>query len=265
MEAKAGAKGNHLRHSPPLLRRKRRAGQGSGGFLPNEKPSEGLSVTVHGSRLDARLFPIPVPAVSDLHHFYHIYADGDWRQPVEEHLHALAASGLAAAKGFSFKVGLVGSDRNAAAVRDCLNVSPIPWTEVAHSRAGWEQVTLGALARESHTLDGFAFYAHTKGASSPTRFNTEWRRRMTHFTVWRWRDALQSLETHHAYGCHWMKLQEFWLFGGNFWWTRMAFLRLLPPVGTNSRWAAEGWIGLLQKYVDGFSACDPAGPFPGKV
>jgi hypothetical protein len=203
--------------------------------------------------------------VARLHHFYHIYADGGWREPVQEHLQALKTSGLETEEDFSFNVGLVGSDRNRAAVRDFLNVHAIEWREIASSEEGWEQVTLSVLARESHRLEGYVFYAHTKGASAPSRFNTAWRQRMTYHTVMRWREALLSLETNHAYGCHWMQLKGNWLFGGNFWWTRMCHLRLLPPPGVHSRWSAEGWIGLLRRYIDGFAACDPAGPFPGKI
>lgn len=203
--------------------------------------------------------------MAQLHHFYHIYADGEWREPVEEHLQALKTSGLGAEVGFTLSIGLVGNDDNTALVRAYLNGHSIRWTEIAWRQQGWEQVTLSVLARESHRLEGFVFYAHTKGASTPSRFNTAWRQRMTYHTVACWREALLSLETHHAYGCHWMKLQNSWLFGGNFWWTRMCHLRLLPPPGKHSRWAAEGWIGLLPRYIDGFAACDPAGPFPGKI
>ncbi len=204
--------------------------------------------------------------VGEIHHFYHIYADGEWRVPLREHLEALEISGLSAEKGFSFNIGIVGSDQNIAAVRQFLGDGSIPWREVEASQKGWEQVTLSVLARESHILEGFAFYAHTKGASTPSRFNTAWRQRMTYYTVTRWREALLSLQTHHAYGCHWMLLEgRQWLFGGNFWWTRMSHLRLLPPPPTGSRYAAEGWIGLLPHYIASFSACDPAGPFPGKI
>ncbi len=168
-------------------------------------------------------------------------------------------------KTFHSTSASVGNDRNTAAVREFLNDHSIGWREVAASQKGWEQVTLNALSRQSHTLEGFVFYAHTKGAFTPSRFNADWRHRMTFYTVTRWREALLSLETHHAYGCHWMQLEGFWLFGGNFWWTRMSHLRLLPPPGTHSRWAAEGWVGLLPRYIAGFTACDPAGPFPGEI
>jgi hypothetical protein len=216
-------------------------------------------------RLNAIRAGFSFQCLTEIHHFYHVYADGKWQEPVAEHLLALVASGLARADGFLFKIGLVGSEKNAAAVRDFLTRQAIPWREVNWCREGWEQVTLSALARESQTAQGVAFYAHTKGAFVSGPFNTEWRRRMTDYTVTRWRDALRSLETHQAYGCHWMKLGDHYLFGGNFWWARMSDLRLLPPPQTHSRWAAEGWIGQLPRYLPKFSVCDPAPPFPGKI
>lgn len=203
--------------------------------------------------------------MENVYHFYHIYADGGWQSAVEQHLEALGGSGLIRENGFSFNVGFVGTEENVAAARAFLDRRAGPWREVAANRQGWEQVTLSALAEKSKTSDGFVFYAHTKGAASPSKFNTAWRQRMTLHTVAHWRDAVKSLETCHAYGCHWMNLEGFWLFGGNFWWTRMEYVRLLPPLQLHSRWAAEGWVGLLPKYIEGFSACDPAGPFPGKI
>jgi hypothetical protein len=121
------------------------------------------------------------------------------------------------------------------------------------------------LARESHLLEGIVFYAHTKGAGTPAPYNADWRRRMTYHTVTQWREARKSLASHHAYGCYWMQLAGSWLFGGNFWWTQMSYLRALSPPQTHSRWAAESWIGLLPQYIPDFTVCDPAGPFPGKI
>ena len=62
-----------------------------------------------------------------------------------------------------------------------------------------------------------------------------------------------------------MQLQGNWLFGGNFFWTQMFYLRLLPPPGKDTRWQAEGWIGQLPRVIEGFEAFDPAPPFAGKI
>lgn len=85
--------------------------------------------------------------MADLHHFYHIYADGEWQEPVEEHLEALRASGLGKEDGFSLNVGLVGNESNITAVRKFLSNQSIRWAEIASSQEGWEQVTLEVLAR----------------------------------------------------------------------------------------------------------------------
>src|SRR5690349_21247965 len=79
-------------------------------------------------------------SIPELHHFYHIYADGAWREPVEEHLEALETSGLAAQKNFLLNVGLVGKDENSGLVRTFLNRHCQQWNEIASSRDGWEQV-----------------------------------------------------------------------------------------------------------------------------
>jgi hypothetical protein len=199
-----------------------------------------------------------------IHHYYHIYAAGAWQEPVREHIRALTESGLSRRESFSLHVGIVGREEDANAVRRLLD-DAVKWAEIGRSEEGWEQLTLGALARDSHSNDGLAVYAHTKGAHTPNRFNTDWRRRMTYFTITKWRDAVAALETHAAYGCHWMQLEGNWLFGGNFWWTHMSHLRLFPPPKLDTRWQAEEWIGQLPQYVPEFRVCDPAPPFPGRV
>ena len=199
-----------------------------------------------------------------VHHYYHVYADGAWEEAVEEHTSALRESGLAAYPGFLLNVGLVGSEQNRTAVLQYLAAIKLKSRLVASQPAGWEQVTLHALAQDSWRHDGFAFYAHTKGASVQTRFNTAWRRRMTHFNVTKWRAAVGSLRTVDAYGCHWMELQGNWIFGGNFWWTHMRHLRLIGTPKMDNRWNAEGWIGTLRHHIP-LKVCDPAPPFPGQV
>lgn len=199
-----------------------------------------------------------------IHHYYHIYAAGAWQEAVQEHVTALRETGLSDEESFSLHVGIIGRDDDVAAVRKCLD-DAIDWSEIDHSEDGWEQLTLGALAQDSHSKEGLALYAHTKGAHMLSRFNTEWRRRMTHFTIAQWREAVAALETHALYGCHWMQLEGNWLVGGNFWWTHMSHLRLLPPPKVETRWQAEEWIGQLPHYVSHFRVCDPAPPFPGKI
>ncbi len=203
--------------------------------------------------------------VTPIHHYYHVYADGAWHGPITEHVEALRSSGLAARAGFSFHVGMVGRTENVETVRRYLDTTDLSWSLIASAAAGWEQLTLSALTRDSRVKDGLVLYAHTKGAYSPSRFNTDWRQRMTHFNVIRWADAVASLAKCHAYGCHWINLDGNWVFAGNYWWTRMEHLRLMGPPTFENRWKAEEWIGHLPEYIPNFKAYDPAGPFPRKI
>jgi hypothetical protein len=210
-----------------------------------------------GLQVEIRMIPI--------HHYYHIYADGAWEDPVREHSDALRESDLADYPGFLLHIGLVGSKENAQKVRDYLSTKDLAWHLIGWRETGWEQLTLSAVAHDCQQTEGLVFYAHTKGAHDPTRFNIAWRKRMTYFNVTRWKDAVQRLDNCTAYGCHWMEVEGSWIFGGNFWWTHMEHLRLLGPVRTDNRWKAEEWIGHLRDHIEDFRAYDPAGAFPGKI
>lgn len=181
-------------------------------------------------------------------HFYHVWSDGHWQQPVAEHLDALDEAEFS---GY-FAVGIVGSNRNRAEVmREILGRRPI--NRVAIAREGFEQVTLTDLHRYAAKRDGAVMYAHTKGAHDNTEFRAAWRWSMTSQVVQRWRENIAELEAgHDAVGCHWLTETEFPgivadtpfpMFGGNYWIASTEYLRQLPaPAG--DRYAAEAWIGL---------------------
>lgn len=179
-----------------------------------------------------------------LAHFYHVYADGAWEAPVDEHLHALTVSGLLDNLDDLF-VGIVGLPENRALVR-----KQFPAVVVAEADTGWEQLTLAKLQEYAMNHEGKIFYAHTKGAHQPDEYRSQWRKAMTHDTVTRWRDCVDALNFVGVAGPYWMESQEpehkdhQKFFGGNYWWARTNYLRALPPVRMEHRWQAEGWIGL---------------------
>lgn len=180
-----------------------------------------------------------------IRHYYHVYADGTWQDPVAEHLSALAGSALWP----HITVGIVGGKTNRARVREALSVVPVDaWVE---ADTGWEQVTLAALRRDlTRGIGGPVLYAHTKGASDSSLINVTWRRSMTRRVVGGWRNCLDHLADVDAVGCHWLTpaeyptLVESPFFGGNFWWANTDYLRTLPPLRRDTRWDAESWIGL---------------------
>ena len=187
-------------------------------------------------------------------HFYHIYANGAFEAPVREHVKELKESGLLDALD-SVRIGIVGSEENRSLVLEFLNELNIRFRVTATAETGWEQVTLRKVHSFAKTNDAYVFYAHTKGAYSQDRLAREWRVSMTHDTVTRWRECVESLKRVEAAGAYWLKsgheehADHNFFFAGNFWWARTDYLRRLPPVKNKTRYQAEGWIGLRSPSV----------------
>lgn len=193
-----------------------------------------------------------------LAHFYHVWADGNWRVPLAEHLAALDESGF---RGV-FAVGLIGASENRAAVIDALKDRWAPEI-VAEGLSGFEAATLNAARAYAKSYDGAVLYAHTKGAATVEPFRDRWRRSMTDRVVRGWEFNLSALRTVDAIGCHWLTEAEHpgmfgpmtvpaegsGFFGGNFWMARCDYLRTLPPCEDEPRWRCESWIGLNKPKV----------------
>ena len=150
-------------------------------------------------------------------HFYHVYADGDWKKPLGLHLAALKHTGLLSALS-GFFVGIVGSEENREDVKEV-----IPATLIAEADTGWEQVTLEVLHDFAAWNDGQVFYAHTKGAWSNSDLAKAWRESMTYDCVVRWRECVNALTMVDAVGPYWLKSDEpehrehEFFFAGNYW------------------------------------------------
>lgn len=183
----------------------------------------------------------------DIHHFFHVFAGGDWERPVAEHLDALERSGLG--RGMrSFNVGVVGPPDDRTAVLAVLEGwRPLDLLAVADD--GWEQVTLGAMWWWARHHDGLICYTHTKGAGNHADINDEWRRDMEHHNVFEWRRIVDAFEAGaQVAGAHWITdpaSSHAGMFGGNFWWTRAELLRQGCRPGNDYRHRAEEWLGDL--------------------
>jgi len=185
-----------------------------------------------------------------LSHFYHIFADGDWTEPVLEQVDTL----LKAEFTGPVYLGLVGEKFWREAAADAF--SPLPdVTVAAEADEGYEQVTINALREWVQTNDGACMYAHTKGSSDVTKFRADWRRSMCLRVIDNWRSNLEALESYDAVGCHWLTPDAFPnairtpFFGGNFWMARCDYLRSLPEPPSRSRFDAERWIGMGEPRV----------------
>lgn len=183
------------------------------------------------------------------HHFYHIYADGKWQEPVEEHIRALRY-GLHE-NLTTFAVGLVGSQENRNKVKAYMDSTGLKYTIAAEADSGWEQETQRPMWEFSKVNDGVILYAHTKGAYDNNEVNIRWRRSMTFWNIVRWADCVEKLKTHGSVGCHWiypmisMPEHKYGnpMYAGTFWWTHCEMMRnwMSPPL--THRWEAEGYMG----------------------
>lgn len=191
-----------------------------------------------------------------LHHFFHVYADGNWPEPVSEHCDALVRYGLFAALD-SWHVGFVGTQANVAAAQATLDTLTPGYTVAAEVEQGWEQETLEPLWKWSAWNDGAVLYCHTKGASRSDPIDRPWRRSMTYETVVNWQHPVGLLEGGvKVAGSHWHTAAGSVLgpdfgvsgmFGGNFWWARCDAIRLNCPPDRTHRYAAEHWLGQLSE------------------
>lgn len=175
-----------------------------------------------------------------LAHFYHVYSDGGWLLPAEEHAKALADSGLREALA-GFYLGVVGADTESP-VELFRDYGLDPHVR-AHAETGWEHVTLAALRNHAVVYPGYLFYAHTKSAHDASAINVGWRKDMCFQNVIRWRECVAHLDSGtDIVGAHYID-DGHRFFGGNYWWASSRYVRSLPPLTYHSRWCAEYWIG----------------------
>lgn len=187
-------------------------------------------------------------------HFYHLYADGDWRTPAEEHFGVLREASFTG----DLRVGLVGSAARRQEAEQWLRGRA---KVCAEADAGYEQVTLRALHTWAKSADPECpvFYAHSKGAgfSGSDAGVQSWRHGMLWCNGRRWEERIRSLtEGADAAGCHWITPDtpavgiphhevRSSFFAGNYWWARAGYLARLPVPGQDDdRFAAEAWLGV---------------------
>lgn len=176
-------------------------------------------------------------------HFYHVYADGQWQDPVGEHVEALTKFGLLDALDKMY-VGYVGSKDNIKQAEKFIKRNTSSKVETINKASGgWEQETMRLIP--GYITDERVLYCHSKGSADPSPINIAWRRDMTMECVVDWRRAVLMLDKHDAVGSHWVeepdKGRRF--FGGTYWWANAEYLLSLPAVGEETRFHAEYWIG----------------------
>jgi len=195
--------------------------------------------------------------LENTYHWYHVYADGQWQEIVDEHIFALRKYGLYDALTTMF-VGFVGSPENIAKAKQHITDSGIDFVTCAEAPYGWEQVTQTHMWEFSKDNDGYCVYTHTKGASTGNdSFATSWRRGMEWYTVCKWSSARALLNCGiRVAGPHWILINHTGsehhhfhhqyspsgIFGGTFWWTTLQEIRNGNAPELDTRFCAEHWI-----------------------
>ncbi len=205
----------------------------------------------------------------NLHHFYHVYADGQCETPMREHIRALKESGLYEALT-TFKIGFVGQPHKIEEALVCLNSLGVVFDVAARADTGWEQTTMIPMWEFSKSNEGLMLYCHSKGASDQSEVNVRWRRSMIYWNVIKWRVAVAELVTRsEAYGCHWLQpllsmpehVMGNWMFAGTFFWLRCELMARFPKPALTHRHEAEGFCGY--GYAEKtYSVYDPTPYFP---
>lgn len=180
-----------------------------------------------------------------IQHFYHLYADGEWEQPLAEHMEALATI----PQRMQVTIGIVGSIENRAKV---LAKTPSSWWPV-HWTEGFEQQTLELIYLNAWSFTGPVLYAHSKGAAYPTPVSDMWRGCMTRHLINDSSKVLAHLDAGaDTVGVHWLTPEAYPdsvqipYYGGNFWWSTAEHLRRLPPPSNETRYHAEAWLGTVR-------------------
>lgn len=212
-----------------------------------------------------------------LWHFYHVYAQENqediWLQIVNEHVDALCSSGLAANLTKTY-IGVVGTKNSAKRVSAEFRSRGVRHEVCALYDHGWEQVTQNKLYEFSLKNSGYVLYAHTKGASSPSKIRDLHRKTMTECLIGDWVTNTNLLSDGFcASGVFFLRgspeepfvddgknteiaednpsVKRYrGFFAGNFWWGNLAIIRKIGYPSTENRIKAEAWMNNLYDSVD---------------
>lgn len=197
--------------------------------------------------------------MTELHAWYHCFADGNWKLPTEDYMRGLLDHGLYE-NLTSLNIGFMGCPDNIERVETYLRTLPIEYNVVARSPDKWEQATLIPLWEWCQDHEGYVSYAHSKGAAYAKDISTPWRRSMIYYNIVGWGNATGLLDYgKKIVGCHWLNASvsiadPTWgnsgMFGGTFWWSKAEILRQNVCPTLRSRLDAEHWIGQLSEVMD---------------
>lgn len=180
-------------------------------------------------------------------HVYHVYVNGNWIDPVREHVLAMTRAELW--RHCRIYIGFVGNKPERQRAADYITKF-FSFATIVETDSGWEQETMRhipEIAKDHSQL----FYAHTKGAVMTSENQHSWRQTMTYYNVLQWRTMLSELQHHDLAGIWWIpkEVHPAPHFQGNFWWANTNYLLTLPEIENSNRWQAELWVGQQQPNI----------------
>ena len=193
----------------------------------------------------------------EIHVYFHVAIMNNWVGVFHELLYDMQHSGLLD-HAETVSVCTSGGELRCTEEAECkrLGITTFAGSEKLY---GYEFPTLGRLQVKAKERPEAAFlYIHTKGVSQPLdAHRIAWRREMADFVINDWQTRILHLQTQVSSGPRVTPggaggqgehVQAVGHYSGNFWWARGDYLATLPdPLEffgrTNSRMAAESWIG----------------------
>lgn len=139
-----------------------------------------------------------------LYNFYHLWVDGEWRVPLQEHIAALEDS-LLYANLEKVYIGLVGNNTNRSLAKNFLQTNAgTKYEIIVEKESGFEQVTQDAMVDFAQNNDGYVFYNHGKGSSNNVTFEHEWRKELNHVFIFEWKKCVEQLQRASIVGTYYL-------------------------------------------------------------
>ena len=212
-------------------------------------------------RYDLTTWDVPLSVSLPIYGVYHVYCDTNWQDMVTEQIKALKASGLLEQTAKLY-VNCIGQPQDIEELRRIICSDKMELIAVVQDSRQYEYPALKFLHEKSQQEDALFYYFHTKGISyqalkvKDKRFkrfkrNIEaWRNMMEYFLFDKWRVAVNVLTygNYDTYGCYRLPPPPaaYYLYAGNFWWSRSSYLRRLPIFTPSQfsveRFSAETWL-----------------------
>lgn len=228
--------------------------------------------------------------VEKIYNFYHLWVDGNWKAPLNDHIAYLEDS-LLYGNIEKVYIGLVGSAVNRIEAKEYIRLNAgIKYEICAEADSGFEQVTQDAMVAFAQDHNGYVFYNHSKAAHNDVEFEHAWRKELYSVLVGNWRKAVRKLKDHSMVGTYYLLpkhiAKEYRLrkdenydikysrfmdlevteekghFSSNFWWTHLKYIKALgypERVATtqdpylryaDDRLAAEVWTKGMKEAVE---------------